>query len=430
MNLSLDDLSKDQAEAYDLMCRGKSVFVTGSAGSGKTAVIKLYFALHKDTKNIGLTSTTGTSAILIGGTTLHSFLGIGLATGTVEKLYHDIMHKKPRKIRDRWKTLDVLILDEVSMLSVELFEKLEALARSVKKSTKPFGGIQLIFTGDYFQLPAIGSVSLVFLSPLWAKCVPHVVYMKHIFRQGESSFKKCLNECRTGEVSEESLELLRSRVDANLRTSNGIIPTKIYSLNRDVDAENDENLAGLRRGDALLQYYEYEREVAVLAPKVTNVEDRVKKGCTAPEHLTLCVGAQVMLLYNLCLESGLSNGSRGVVTGFTVSVESNVEVPVVAFVGGQEMPVDYVTWVIEEDGNELISVTQIPLKVAYACSIHKIQGITLDLAEVDLKGVFEYGQAYTALSRVRTIEGLTIKNFKKERIMADPEVVKYYKSLE
>ena len=431
-NLSLEDLSESQRLAFSLMVKGVNVFITAPAGAGKSFVVKLFCKKYGNSKRIGLTSTTGTSALIIGGTTLHSFLGIGLATGSVEKLYFEITKKRPRKIRDRWLYTDVLIIDEVSMLSTELFEKLEALARSIRKNDKPFGGLQLVFTGDMLQLPSIGSTSLIFESPIWKKCVKRTILLTHIFRQNDDSFQRCLNDCRMGELTETTLFLLKSRCNADLSNSSGILPTKIYCLNIDVDAENEEKLAALREADKNLVYYEYEREYEVMvtpASKVSNIEERINKGCVAQKTLTLCVGAQVMLTYNVDLEAGLSNGTRGVVVNFQMGVDE-VEVPIVRFLNGSQRVVSYQTWTIEEDGEPIISVSQIPLKVAYSVTIHRVQGATLDFAEVDLKGVFEYGQAYTALSRVKNLEGLSIKNFSVDKITADPVVVQYYKDLE
>lgn len=421
-DFSINLLSTKQASAYNLIVNGRNVFLTGEAGCGKSAIIKLFHKEYMFYKNIAMTSTTGTSALLINGTTLHSYLGIGLGNASVDVLYLNIV-KKPY-FSKRWRELDVLIIDEISMLSPELFDKLEQLARSLRKNSKPFGGIQLILTGDFLQLPNVSNPdSFCFEANSWSKCINNVIYLTEIFRQNDSVFQKVLSEVRLGKLSDESISILESRIDAKLENEYGIIPTKIYALNVDVDNENQKSIDELAEKNPDLEFFEYNRTHKLLKKGLKFVEEKLRKTCMAPEVLQLCVGAQVMLIYNLDLEIGLANGSRGVVIGF------DSDIPVVKFLNGVTRAIDHNEWIIEENGEKILSICQIPLKVAYACSVHKIQGITLDYVEIDLQDIFEAGQAYVALSRVKTLVGLSLKNFNVESIFSNKKARKFYENL-
>jgi len=420
--LTFNSLSEKQKVAYRNILEGKSVFLTGKAGSGKSGVINLFYKQYRYKKHIGMTSTTGTSAILINGVTLHSFLGIGLGTADVEFLYMNIKNKG--HILKRWLELDVLIIDEISMLSPKLFDKLENLARVVRKNELPFGGIQLILTGDFLQLPCVDSVKFCFESESWNKCVNKIIYLTENFRQNDLEFHKCLSEVRIGELSPESIKLLKSCEDNKLENGYGILPTKIYALNKNVDEENIQEINKLFEKDNELQFYEYQLEYEVLKKGFRNPEDKIKKACNAPSLLELCKGVQVMLLYNMDLEAKLANGSRGVVIDFVD------DLPLVKFLTGEERIIDYYTWKVEENGTTIMTITQLPLKIAYAITVHRSQGLTVDYAEVDMEGIFEDGMAYVALSRVTNKEGLRIKNFRLGNIFANQKAVKFYKDLE
>lgn len=424
-NTSIDmeslKLSEKQKDALNKIIKGYNIFLTGAGGVGKSLIIKLFYDEYKDSKKIGITSTTGTSAILIGGTTLHSFLGIGLGKDSAESLYLKI--KKKAYMFKRWRDLDTLIIDEISMLSPHLFDKLELLARKLRYNELPFGGIQLILTGDFLQLPCIETDEFCFEAKSWDKCIKYSIYLTEIFRQEDSLFQTCLNEVRIGKLSKKSIDVLKSRVNKDLFNSSGILPTKIYSLNIDVDKENEKELNKLSLKNEDLEFFEYELEVNLLKKNLKFVDEKIKKNCIAPQNLQLCIGAQVILLYNIDLESGLANGSRGIITKF----EDNL--PIVKFINGIECAIDYQEWIIEENGEKIISITQIPLKVAYAITVHRSQGLTIDFAELDLSDIFEYGQAYVALSRVKNLEGLSIKNLNIKKINANKKAVQYYEKL-
>jgi len=420
-DINIGNLSDKQKYAYECILKGENILLTGPAGVGKTVSIKLFYKQYKNLKNIGLTSTTGISAIIIGGSTLHSYLGIGLGKDPVETLYMTIVNND--RMYKRWRDLNILVIDEVSMLSPILFDKLEHLARLIKKNDFPFGGIQLVLTGDFLQLPCVASEKFCFQSKSWEKCINKVIYLQDIYRQDDEIFQECLNELRVGKLTSRTKEILSSRINYKLENKNGILPTKIYSLNRDVDYENNKELNKLVKKNPELEFYQYELEYQVLKKNMKFVKDKVKKVCIAPELLELCIGAQVMLLYNIDLECKLANGSRGVVVDF------QEDLPVVRFLNGEQRIIEHQVWKIEDNGELLMTITQIPLKLAFACTVHKTQGVTLDYAEIDLENIFEYGQAYVALSRVRTLEGLSIKNLDFDKVFAHPDAVEFYENL-
>lgn len=421
--LTKHGLSEKQQKVYDLISKGQNVFMTGLAGSGKTHLIKKIYCNFHRSCNIGVTSTTGTSAILIDGSTLHSFLGIGLGQSSIDSLFFKI--KKNSRVYKKWRELDLLIIDEVSMLSPILFDKLESLARLIRKNDQPFGGIQLLLSGDFLQLPVVGEYdSFCFDAETWSICIKNIIYLDQNFRQSDSVFQKCLNEIRLGTISNETKEILESRVDATLHNDLGILPTKIYSLNRDVDAENESELYKLLETKDDLQFYQYDLEYEVLKKGLKNVDEKIKKACNAPFIIQLCVGAQVMLLYNMDIALKLVNGSRGVVVGF------EGDFPKVKFLNGVEMVIDYKVWTLEENDEVILQWKQVPLRVAFALSSHKSQGITIDYAIVDLSNIFENSQAYVALSRVKSLEGLSLRNLNILSIKSHPRAIEFYSKLD
>jgi ATP-dependent DNA helicase PIF1 len=410
-------LSKKQNEAYSIMASGKNIFLTGAAGVGKTQVLKLFIKVYKQTKIMGVTSTTGISALLFGGTTLHSFLGIGLGNGSVENICTKIFSRS--YLNKRWKDLEVLVIDEISMLSPALFDKLEEVARTVRRNVKPFGGIQLILSGDFCQLPCINSDNFCFEADSWDKCIDHTIYLTEIMRQKDIEFQECLNEVRIGKLSKTTKKLLKSRLNIKLTNEFGILPTRLYSTNRSVDSLNDTELDKL--SETNVEFFEYNMDIKY-AKKNEIAVDMYKKFCSAPETIQLCVGAQVMLLWNLDIEGGLVNGSRGIIINFVNNL------PLVKFLNGREVVIDYHTWEHEENEKKILTVFQIPLKLAYALTIHRSQGCSLDYAEIDLSDCFSAGQSYVALSRVKNLEGLSIIGIDFDKIITHPKAVCFYDS--
>lgn len=416
-------LNNKQKIGYRKMLSGKNVFLTGAGGCGKTQLIKMFYSEYKSMKNIGLTSTTGTSALIIGGNTLHSFTGVGLGKGSVDSMLQHIFSRK--YLIKRWKTLETLIVDEVSMLTPRLFDKLEEIARIVRESDRPFGGVQLVFTGDFLQLPTVEGDQFCFESKKWKECFPskdNIVYLDEIIRQEDSKFTRILNKVRMGTIDTEVKDVLQKRVGKAEKNKYGIIPTRLFPLNSSVDKINEEELDKLE--DVEFREYRMKLSVVLGLANKRQIIEKFRKNNVAPEVLQIAVGAQVMLTYNLDLECGLANGSRGVVVGFTQE-----EFPEILFSNGVRRVIEYNTWEIKENDEVILNARQIPLRVAYALSIHRIQGATLDSVAVDLKNIFEYGQSYVALSRVRTLQGLTILSIDWNKIQAHPKAVEFYRNL-
>jgi ATP-dependent DNA helicase PIF1 len=426
-------LTKDQQKAFNLMVEGKNVFLTGPGGCGKSTVINLFKNEYQYKRKIAITSTTGISAILIGGTTLHSYCGIGLGTSSVNELVEKIY--KNTKVKRRILEVDTLVIDEVSMLSPDLFDKIETIftiIRSTCKSksffnssidNKPFGGVQLILSGDFLQLPVVNSEKFCFQSEKWETCIDTTIDLTDILRQTDTNFQTILNDIRYGNVTDRAKQMLSSRIGVELKNDFGIKPTKIYTTNNDVNYINEKELNLLNEEG--VEFFQYDMEVYLLE-YTSNKEqtlEKYRKSCLAPDTLELCVGCQVMLLANIETDSGIANGSRGVVVKF---IE---DLPVVKFMNGHERIIEHYTWKIEEGGKDIVRITQIPLKLAYAITVHKSQSLTLDCAEIDLSNIFTFGLAYVALSRVKSIDGLKIIDIDFTKIEAHPEAVRYYKKL-
>ena len=424
-------LNQKQQIAYDALVDGHSVFLTGEAGTGKTEVIKKFRDDPGRTKKIALTSTTGTSALLMGGVTLHSYLGIGLGDGT-EKWLAGVIMGKPYLMK-RWKEIDILVIDEISMMDPALFDKLDKVGRIVRgtewivNTQKPWGGIQLLLCGDFLQLPVVGSAKFTFEAESWNESINKTVILTdNVRQQDDTIWRNILSEIRFGEISEDNEDILRERIGVNVGIDE-IIPTKIFSHNAQVNRMNEDSLDKLAELNPDLEFVEYNMSVIKLVSK--KVDDKVikqlKDRANAPVELQLCIGAQVMFLINN-MELGLSNGSRGVVSGF--SVDSGM--PIVRFVNNVEITIEPHDFNITDSSGLLIEfvLRQLPLKIAYAISIHKSQGITLDCAEVDIRSCFCAGQAYVALSRVKSLAGLSIiGGFDPNSIIADQKCVDFYK---
>lgn len=409
-------LNNEQNYAYNLILEGKNIFITGGGGVGKTALLNYYISKHRK-KNLGVTSTTGTSAILINGNTIHSYLGLGTGKKSVELLLSNI--ESNYFLKKRWKTLKTLIIDEISMLSADFFDKLELLARLIRKIDKPFGGIQLILSGDFCQLSPIDSKNFCFESLSWNNVIDNVVYLTKIIRQENKEFQNCLSNIRLGKIDETTKNIINNRINAKLENDFGIIPTKLFSKNINVDFTNNSELEKLSKKN---KRYIYPMNCNFFNPKII---DKYKKSISAVENLELCIGCQVMLIFNMDIKNQLINGSRGVVTDFVF--RNGYYIPIVRFLNGIEMEIDFNEWKIEEEEKVIGTIKQIPLKLAYAFSIHKSQGSSLDYAIIDLLELFDFGMAYVALSRVRNLEGLSIISINWNKVKANPKAISFYK---
>lgn len=432
-------LNSEQEAAFQAVRNGKNIFLTGPAGAGKSHLIRHIVKWAESMgKRVGLTALTGCAALLLGSgaKTLHSWGGIGLAREPADALATAIL--RTPKAKARWKRTDMLIIDEISMMAPDLFEKLDRIGQRVRANTRPWGGIQLIVCGDYFQLPPVtrgisGEMltpgRFAFESPAWAGSQLTPVVLSKIERQTDPTFQMALNECRIGTPSASTIALLKSRQGLDWK-GNIIRPTLLFSRNADVDTINEKNIAALKQP---LRMYDAETKIetdpADPAPEIPTGElldrivQRLDNDANYAPHLELCKGAQVMLLMNKDIEAGLVNGSRGVIVDFRKD-----GIPIVQFLHGDPIPIEHQEWASSDF--PCVRRLQIPLRVAYAISIHKSQGATLDCALIDIgSSVFEYGQAYVALSRVRNIESLYVWNLDPSKIRAHPTVTRYYETI-
>jgi ATP-dependent DNA helicase PIF1 len=406
-------LSPAQQDAYDLFTKGKNIFISGQAGTGKSFIINMihnYSQLHN--KKISVTALTGCAALLLNmkATTIHSWGGIGIG-GEVSKLISNI--RKYKKV-DNWLT-DILVVDEVSMMSKSLFELLDIIGKKLRKSVKPFGGIQLVFCGDFYQLPPIDD-SFCFESELWNTTFDKTIIFTKNYRQQDNEFQKVLNEVREGNISPEGCKLL---LECSKKiVGEGIKPTIIYPTKRLADQVNQfENLT--LEGES----YAYKSYKSNNTGHISLELDKQIKNID--EIITLKIGSQVMCIVNLDQDIGIVNGSQGLVINF--HNENGTNFPIVQF-KSSKMIIKPHLWKNDKYENE--GIYQVPLILSWAITIHKAQGISLDEAMINIgSSVFEYGQTYVALSRVRTQEGLYIKSLDISRIKANPKVIKFYKSL-
>lgn len=413
-------LNEEQEAVMNEIDKKHNVFVTGPGGTGKSFLIKhIKRYLEEKNKVVAVTSLTGMASLLIGegARTIHSWSGIGIGNRSVDD-YFDFIRVKNKKAREAWRKTDVLIIDEISMMSDELFEKLDMLGKLLRwNNAKPFGGIQILCFGDFYQLPPINT-KFVFESPLWNKTLDSIVTLDTIYRQKDPAFQKMLNEVRSGEVSDETDELLKSRLNLDY-SSEEIQPTKIFSRRDMVDKINSE---GLNKIEGESRLYKIVTKGKSLSDSIKNALARMDDSAQYEKELILKVGAQVMLIANVNQELGLVNGRLGIVT------EMNASWVTVRFKCGYETKIDTHEWKLED--NEHISRCQIPLILAYAITIHKCQGSTLESAYIDIgSSIFEYGQAYVALSRVKSIDALYLHSYSRNVIKAHPKVIEYYESL-
>jgi len=416
-------MNKEQTTALQAVKDGKNIFLTGAGGTGKSYTINAIVAWAKEADILtAVTAMTGCAALLLNGRTLHSWSGIGLGRQSPSML--SAIVEKNAKARRNWCDTKLLIIDEISMITPELLEKLDHVARRVRKEvSKPFSGLQLVLSGDFCQLPPINIDRFAFETPIWPTLIGETHTLTQIERQRDPTFQRILTEARMGAVSQESLAILKSRVGLDWTSStDGIRPTLIYSRNTDVDKINRANMDALVTESRIFHAETvYKNNTTKVRETVTDADlHRIDADAQYEPVLELKVGAQVMLIKNQP-ERSLMNGSRGVITGFSPS-----GLPMVRFRGTGSFIIERVSWFLPHQN---VGRSQIPLKIAYAITIHKSQGASLDSALIDIgNSIFEYGQAYVALSRVRTLEGLFIHRLQPTAIVCHPKVRGFYQS--
>jgi ATP-dependent DNA helicase PIF1 len=461
-------MDPDQVRAVELARSGKSFFLTGAGGTGKSYVIRnILDALRRDQKDVALTAMTGCAALLLGkgAKTLHSWAGIGLGKDTAQTLIVKIRTSKAKK---NWLSADVLVIDEVSMMTPDMLDKLDLIGQGIRKSKTPFGGLQIILVGDMYQLPTVNRLNdghhFVFEAETWRKCIQDSVVLRTVHRQSDPVFLKILYEARAGRLSQESIEILETRRNNSWKKLD-IKPTLLFTRRADVEEINMTQLQKCHGPDVVFKVKTIKSDTAFMNTEQIiqyAVEKMDKNGSYVPE-LILRKGAQVMLLTNQLpkdkseLEAeireiewrkrlddditesewkrmkkelkddamrrfdsigrGLVNGSRGVIQGFS----GNEGYPVVKFRNGDIHTIKPNKWSSEDIPG--LEREQIPLRLAYAITIHKAQGATLDCALIDIgDNTFEFGQAYVALSRVKSLDCLYIWDLEPTAFRVHPKV--------
>lgn len=386
----------NQDKALAILKSGKNTFLTGSAGTGKTFVLNQYIDYLKERKvAVAITASTGIAATHMNGMTVHSWAGIGVK----EQLTNaNLVSMKSKKyLKDHLEKVKVLIIDEISMLHKNQFNLIDIVLRYFKNNDEAFGGIQVVVCGDFFQLPPIGNQGELskdkfsFMSEAWLNANFSICYLTKQYRQEDNELNDILNEIRTGSVSEEAYLKLKSASNNTINTQE---PTKLYTHNLDVDSINAEYLEKISSSSK--KYYSKTKG----NPKLI---DTLKNSVLASQTLELKIGSKVMFVKNN-LEKGYVNGSIGKVIGFNDKGYPSVKID-----SGRVITTEKEEWSVNDDtGKTLATFTQIPLRLAWAITIHKCQGMTLDSAEIDLSKTFEKGQGYVALSRLKNINNLKL----------------------
>lgn len=422
----------DQEQALEILKSGVNLFVTGSAGSGKTYLVKKF--AKESRMNVALTATTGIAALNLGGETFHRFLGIGIETRPeraeriIKKILRFKTSSKPWE-KAKWNVLsnlDVLVIDEASMLRRDQFELIEILLSVVRDDPRPFGGVQVVLIGDFFQLPPVVTPTqektfpdlknpYCFQSDIWKYGKFYSVNLTTNYRQSDKIFLQMLDNIRIGKITKDVEEIMESRVGVTLNTD--IQPIKFFPFKKDVHSENNRCLSNIKE-QKFVSSAEYSGK-----PMETEI---LKKETPAEDRLYFCKGAQVMMLTN-DVNGTWVNGSMGIV--------KDINPVVIKLANGSVISPDTHTWeritykLLGGKWSQEVTATmkQYPFKLAYSTTIHKSQGLTLDFVDLDISSCFVPGQAYVALSRVKTLDGLVLRGWNKETIIADQRVLDFYK---
>lgn len=419
-----EGLTKLQKEFFRLFFTRRNLFLTGSAGVGKTYCLKLLFDFLDEINHFyGKTAMTGVAALNIGGSTVHSWAGIGIAEESGMELLTKVSQNK--KAVNRIKNSKILAIDEISMCKADLLEKIDIVCQYIRNCERPFGGLQVIFSGDFCQLPPIFSQlepeTFAFESHAWKSAKIAVVHLMEIVRQhDEPHFAKFLNDVRMGIATDFSiLAECHNRQFPN----DGIKPVRLFCKNYNVDEYNNQQLAKIALPSKIYRSID---------DGPAEWKDFLDKNCRAPAVLELKVGAQVMLLTNISVEAGLVNGSVGVVETLAGGLVT------VRFQRGS-YPVEPFEWAIRQNEAgptgemkrvKIAGRKQIPLKLAWAQTIHKSLGTTIDRAEVDVGEAFAEGMVYVSLSRVRNLASLRLKSFNPAKITTNPKCIEFYENVE
>lgn len=429
------NFNSEQQNAFNKYVAGENVFITGPGGSGKSYFIQqVYKHACDNNKRIQITAMTGCAAILLESCakTLHSWANIGLASGDPDQIAAKI--SKSILKRANWTNTEILIIDEVSMMSQKIFELLNIIGKKTRRNQCPFGNIQVIFCGDFYQLPPVGNnddittSNFCFESPLWDEIFPqsNQIEFNFIFRQDDEQFKKILNEIRHGKLFKSSLQILNTCINKKLPENNLIKPTILYPTKKMVDHLNQSEMEKLSTPDMTFSssiVEESSENKTNYSPQELSYEiNALNNNSLCEKNLCLKIGAQVMCVANLDMSSRfpIVNGSQGKI------IDVNEKgFPIVKFLNGVVMTISHHIWRSEKFPS--ICLKQVPLILAWAITIHKSQGITLEQAEIDAGSrIFECGQTYVALSRVKNLDGLYLTAFDPQQIRVKKKVREYY----
>ena len=398
----------DQELALAILLSGRSALLTGAAGTGKTYLLNTFIAqARKRGKKVSVTATTGLAATHLGGNTIHSWSGIGVS----DHLSNNFFERLSKTRRDVISKTDVLIIDEISMLHDFRLDMIDKVLRTVRENDRPFGGIQLVMSGDFFQLPPVNRLNeqgggFVVYSDAWQELQPAVLYLERQYRQNDERLLEILTALRTGDVRRHHVEALLARTE--VEPPDGDI-TELHTVNVDVDDINIQKLAELPGEERSYQQTTTGSKIYV---------ENLQRSVLAPENLVIKLGALVMAVKN-SPQKLYANGSIGTVVDF----EPLTEYPVVEFRDGHQVTMVPDIWELRDGERKRASISQVPLRLAWAITVHKSQGMTLDAAKIDLRKAFVEGMGYVALSRVRDLDNLYLYGINRRALEVSPDVL-------
>lgn len=398
----------DQELALAILLSGRSALLTGAAGTGKTHLLNTFIAqARKRGKKVSVTATTGLAATHLGGNTIHSWSGIGVS----DRLPNNFFERLSKTRRDVISKTDVLIIDEISMLHDFRLDMIDKVLRTVRENDQPFGGIQLVMSGDFFQLPPVNRPNeqgggFVVYSDAWQELRPAVLYLERQYRQNDEQLLEILTALRTGDVRRRHVEALLART--KIEPPDGDI-TELHTVNVDVDDINIQKLAELPGEERSYQQTTTGSKIYV---------ENLQRSVLAPENLVIKLGALVMAVKN-SPQKLYANGSIGTVVDF----EPLTEYPVVEFRDGRRVTMVPDVWELRDGERKRASISQVPLRLAWAITVHKSQGMTLDVAKIDLRKAFVEGMGYVALSRVRDLDNLYLYGINRRALEVSPDAL-------